>query len=146
MNMKRKTILVVFLLFLIPSTLLCQEKLKTGYDVYHNIMLIDKAQTPDDALKAVQTLGYLDGCIDGLILMQDLLFDTMFPKEVLSEDQRKKLSKEVNFHRLNIPKEGLAVGQVILVYKKWAEKHPEKLNGTARACILESLMEAYGWK
>jgi hypothetical protein len=52
----------------------------------------------------------------------------------------------MRFYRLNLPKEGIAVGQFILVFKKYAEKNPGKLNGTPRGCLLESLVQEFGWK
>jgi len=107
---------------------------------------MDQTQTPDDAMTVMLTMGYLSGYVDGLTIMQDALFNTMFPKELMPEGERGKLAKKVNFNRLNIPKNGVHVGQLILIFKKWAEKHPEKLNETARACIFVSLVEAYGWK
>ena len=61
-------------------------------------------------------------------------------------NERNKLAKDMKFHRINIPESGLAAGQLMLIFKKFAEKHPEELNGTVRACIFMSLVEAYGWK
>ena len=146
MALQRKLILVVFLIFFLPSTVFAELTMKTGYDLYENIKIMNNPQSPNEVMTAMATLGYLNGYLDGLVLMQDTLFNMMLPPDFLSEKERVKLSKEINFNRLNIPKSGLHVGQLVLIYKKWAEKHPEKLNGTARICILESLVESYGWK
>jgi hypothetical protein len=107
---------------------------------------MDNPQTVNDITSIMYTVGYLAGYLDGLSFMQDVQYNAMFPKNMMSEKEREKFSKEMNFHRLNIPEGGLATGQLMLIYKKYAEKHPEKLNGTARICVFESLVEAYGWK
>jgi hypothetical protein len=146
MNIQRKAILIVFLIFLTPSTLFADVGLKNGYDLNHNIKLMDNPQSPEELVAVMHTTGYLAGYLDGLSLMQDAMFNMMFPKKFLSEKEIEKLSKESNVHRLNIPKDGLPTGQLILIYKKYAEKHPEKLNETARLCVFLSIVEAYGWK
>ena len=112
----------------------------------NSITLMDNPQTPDDITSIIYTVGYLAGYIDGISLMQDLQYNAMFPKKMMSEKERETLSKQMNFNRINIPEGGLATGQLMLIYKKYAEKHPEKLNGTARICVFQALVEAYGWK
>ncbi len=144
--MKAKLFLIALLMLIFPSTVFSQDEIKSGYDIYHNLKLMDNPATLDDAMSVARTIGYLDGCIDGISLTQDALFESMFPSNIMTEGERTKLSKQINFSRLNIPKEGIHVGQLILIFKKWAEKHPEKLNGTARICIWEALVESYGWK
>jgi hypothetical protein len=79
-------------------------------------------------------------------LTEDMYYESLFPSKMLSESEREKFAKEMNFNRLNLPKEGIAVGQFILVYKKYAEKNPGRLYGTPRACLLESLVKEFGWK
>ncbi len=146
MGIKQKSILVAFLIILIPSILFATDKIKTGYDLYHNIKLMDNLQNPDDLTAVLITTGYLDGFLDGVSIMQDTIHLMMFRGMPISEKEKQKMLKDINFHRLNIPKEGIAVGQLILIYKKYAEQNPEKLNGSARVCILESIVKAYGWK
>ena len=146
MSIKQLSIIVAFLILLIPSTVFAEGTIKTGYDLYENIKLMDTAQSPDDFATVMFTMGYLHGYLDSLILIQDSWYNKMFPPGVLSEDERNKLSKEIGFCRLNIPKSGLAGGQLILIYKKFAEKHPKNLNMSARVCIFQSLVETYGWK
>ena len=146
MNIQRKSILLVFLILLIPSTLFAGYKLNTGYDLYHNIKLKDNPQNSDDIVVGIYTTGFLAGYLDGLSLTQDVIFNMIFPRNKFSENEIQKLSKEINFNRVNLPKEGLQTGQFILIFKKYAEKNPEKLDGSARLCIWESLVEAYGWK
>lgn len=146
MNVKQNLIIFIFFIILIPSTLFAQDLIRTGYDVYNNILLFDKAKSPDDAMDVAMVLGYLDGYISGLVLMQDALFNAMFPKSILSEKEREKYAKEMNFNRLNIPQDRLHIGQLIRIYKNWAEKHPNELNQPARLCFFLSLIDAYGWK
>ena len=145
--MSKKSILTVFLIYLIPSVVFAGEYgIETGYDVYHNIQLMDSMQSTEEITAVLYTTGYLAGYLDGLILMQDVQYDVMFPKKLLSEKEREKLAKEMRFHRINIPKGGLHAGQLILIFKKYAEEHPEQLNESARSCIWVSLVDSYGWK
>ena len=146
MSIKQLSIIVAFLILLIPSTVFGEKKIGTGYDLYTNIKLMDTAKSPDDFATVMFTMGYLDGCLDGLIFMQDVQYNSMFPPELMSAKEREKFSKEMNFQRLEMPKEGIAIGQLILIYKNFSEKYPKKLSGSARVCILQSLIEAYGWK
>ena len=64
-------------------------------------------------------IGYLKGCLDGLVIMQDTQYNNMFPPKLMSAKEREKFSKEMNFHRLNMPKEGIATGQLILIYNNF---------------------------
>jgi len=141
-----KSALLVILILSIPSTLFAGYEIKTGYDLYRNINLIDNPLSNKDAIAGIHVMGYMAGFIDGLALTQDIMFNMMFPKNRFSEKEIQELSKKVNLHRLNLPKEGLPAGQAILIYKKYAEKHPERHNDSARICIFTSLVEAYGWR
>ncbi len=122
------------------------EEVKTGYDLFHNLQLMDNPQIPEDITKGLLATGYLKGCVDGLILMQDAHYNTMFPPDMMSEKERIEMSKKLNFHRINMPVEGIATGQLILIYNKFANEHPKKLSGSVRLCIWESIVAAYGWK
>jgi len=145
--MKTNRILILLFVFLIiPSVSSPQDKTQTGYDLYENVKLMDTAANFEDILDSSHTLGYLTGFLDAVSLVQDFLFETVFPSELFSESEREKLAKEMNFHRINIPKHGIAVGQLELIFKKYAESNPENLDESARACLLESIIEAYGWK
>lgn len=147
-SMLRKSTLIVLLIFLIPSTLFAAEKMKTGYDLYHSLKFLDNIKNNDAADDTVGffALGLLKGIFNGLLLMQEFQYRKMFPPNILTETERNEISKEMDFYRLNTPKEGIAVGQLVLIYKKYAENHPKKLSGSARVCVLESIIEAYGWK
>lgn len=144
--MLRKSTLIVLLIFLIPSTLFAVEKIETGYDLYHALKFMDNPQSTDDITAGLFAIGFLKGIFDGLILMQDIQYSKMFPSNIMTETERNKISKEIGFYRLNTPKEGIATGQLILIYKKYAERNPKKLSGTVRVCVFESFIEAYGWK
>ena len=144
--LRKSTLIIALLIFLIPSTLFAAEKLKTGYDLYHHLKYMDTTQNPNEIRAGFLAVGLLKGILDGLLIMQDMQYNSMFPPNIMTETERNKISKEMNFYRLNTPKEGLATGQLILIYKKYAEKNPKKLSGTVRVCVLESLIEAYGWK
>jgi len=144
--MLRKSTLIVLLIFLIPSTLFAVEKIETGYDLYHYLKVVDNPQSPDEITSSFFAVGLLKGIFDGLIIMQDMQYNKMFPSNMMTDTERNKISKEIGFYRLNTPKKGIATGQLILIYKKYAEKHPKKLSGTVRVCVFESLIEAYGWK
>lgn len=137
-------ILIVLLIFIVPSTVLAE--IETGYDLYHNLKLLDDPQSANDISDGIYAMAYLKGCIDGLIFMQDVQYNQMFPPEMMSEKERNEFSKKLNFHRLNTPTEGIVTGQMILIYNKFAEKYPKELSGTVRVCIFKSLIAEYGWK
>lgn len=146
--MLRKSTLIAIFIFLITSPLFAVENIETGYDLYRNLKLIDNIKGTDevDIVAGFFAVGLLKGILDGLILMQDIQYNSMFPSNMMTETERTEISNKMNFHRLNIPKKGIATGQLILIYNKYAEKHPKKLSGTVRVCVFESLVESYGWK
>ncbi len=148
MGIKQGSMLIAFLMLLLPSTGFTEDALtiKTGYDLYHIIKLMDNPQSAEEIGAVFYATGYLAGYLDGLRTMEFVLFNMVFPPKIMSENERNKFAKEMNFHRLNYPKEGLATGHLILIYKKYAEKYPEKLNESARMCLFGSIIEAYGWK
>jgi len=146
MGTHSKVSFLVILALLIPSTVFSQDQIKSGYDLYENMKLMDNPETPEQAFAGFYTMGFMAGCLDGFSLMQDILYKRMFPREMMSEQERNKYAKRLNFNRLNVPEEGLPTGQLMLIFKKYAEKHPEKLHNTARACLFEAIADAYGWK
>ena len=143
-----RIVILLSLLFVVapPHVLADGKKIETGYDLYSNLKKLENPQNPDDLNTAMHTIGYLSGYLDGLVYMQTILFNKVFPRDALTEAERDKFSGEINFHRVNFPKNGLPTGQLILIYKKYAEKHPEQLSNSARCCLFESIIEAYGWK
>ena len=146
MNLQKKSILLVFLILLIPSSIFALDVIKTGYDLYQNIKLFDNEKNTEEVVQGMYATGFLKGYIDGIVIMQDIMYDMVFPPKVLSKKEIEEASKKLNVYRLNIPKEGLPFGQIVLIYKRYAEKHPEKLNESAGLCIFLSLIDAYGWK
>ena len=101
--MRSKTTLIILLIFLIPSTLFALEEGKTGYDLYHNLQLLDNSQNPEDMTKGLLAVSYLRGCVDGLIFMQDVHYNKMFPPNKMTKEERVKISKKLNFHQINMP-------------------------------------------
>ena len=73
MKIQRKSILVVFFIFLTPSILFADYKLNTGYDLYHYIKLLENPQSRDDMLAEMHTTGYIAGFVDGLTFTQDTI-------------------------------------------------------------------------
>ena len=136
----------IILAFQIPSILFAEDLIKTGYDLYENIKLNDNLQTPKQLVTLSYTSGYIAGYLEGLSLMQDFLYNATFPPKMMSDQERGKYAKQLNFNRLNIPEAGLVTGQLMLIFKKYAEKHPEELNDTANVCLFNAIAEAYGWK
>jgi len=142
----RIAIIGVIVMSCIPSSALCSGAIKTGYDLYLGIVDLDDPKTEEDLISGLKALGYMDGILDGMTLMQDALYTAMFPKNLMSESEREEFAKKVNFHRLNMPVAGVQVGQFIMMYKKFAEENPHELNETARTCVFICLVKAYGWK
>lgn len=131
---------------LFPNKLFAQDQVKTGYDIYHNLLLIDDPQTPEQHFNGIATMAYMSGFADGLILMQDSISNSILPRSELSNKEEQELAKALNFNCINIPDNGIAVGQFILIYMKWAQENPDKLNDTGRLCLFLSLVDAFGWK
>ena len=147
MRMGTKRVLIIMSLFLLlPITVSAELQLDSGFDLYHNIKKLDNPQFPEDISTMFYITGYLKGIIDGFVIMQDGIFNTMFPAGLMSEKEIKKISKDLRFYRLNIPSSGIQVGQLMLIFKKYAEKHPERLNESARICVFDAVRDAYGWK
>lgn len=147
MGTRKHLIMILLLMVVIPHGVLAEgRKIETGFDLYSNLKKLENPQNPDDLNTAMHTIGYLSGYLDGMIYMQTILFNRVFPKDSLTEEERDKISGEINFRRVNFPKNGLPTGQLILIYKKFAETHPEQLSNSARCCLFESIIEAYGWK
>ncbi len=146
MKLKRKLVIAAFLIFLTPSSLFAGTVLTTGYDLYQNIRTMENPKNPEHLVQEMYVSGFLDGYLDGLVTKQDDTSGMRLSQNHLSIKTIEKSSKKLDVHRLNIPKGGLPIGQIILIYQRYAEKHPEKLNESAKLCIFQSLVDAYGWK
>ena len=78
--------IAVLLIILIPSILFAEGPIQNGYDLYHNIILMDnQKKTPRDVSAGLYTLGYFAGYLDGLVLMQKALYNTVLPHKLLTE-------------------------------------------------------------
>ena len=111
----------------------------TGYLLYNRLIKYDSGDTIDYA-KGTHAIGFFRGAIDGLMHMNSTI-RTM----LLELDQTKKDSDSiavVKFLELNIPKD-TSYGQLIMVYKKWAESNPDKLNQEAVRCIYYAIRKTY---
>lgn len=133
--MKTKTIVIAFLIILVPSMLLASDGIVTGYDLYQDLKLLDNTNTQDikDIGQGMHALGYLKGCYEGILLMEKATATIMKNKHIM-------------FLRLNIPEKPLKYGQLLQIYKKYAEQHPDKLHEIPPVCIHKSLVEAFGFK
>ena len=133
--MKTKSILIAFLIILVPSMLFAEEGIVTGYDLYQHLKLLDNTNTQDikDIGQGMHAFGYLRGCYEGILLMERSTAKIMKNKNII-------------FLRLNIPDKPLQYGQLLHIYKKYAEKHPERLHEIPSICIHKSLVEAFGYK
>ena len=137
--------ILALMLIMIPSSLFAFTLINTGNDLYHNLKLADDPKNMDDMINATHAMGYLRGSADGIIYMQKFYYDRLFPTNTMTEKEIKEYSKKLDLVLLNMPEEGIADGQMILVFKKYAEKFPDELNSPARVCILKSLIDSYGW-
>ena len=61
MNIQKKSILLFFLILLIPSSLLALDVIKTGYDLYQNIKLFDNEKNTEDIVQGMYATGFLKG-------------------------------------------------------------------------------------
>ena len=61
MNIQKKSILLFFLILLIPSSLLALDVIKTGYDLYQNIQLFDNEKNTEDIVQGMYATGFLKG-------------------------------------------------------------------------------------
>ena len=144
--MKIKTSSLVLVIIFLPFVLNASEKGFTGYDLYETLQLMGNEKTAKEFIETTEAKGYVVGFVEGLRMMQHSLYESVFPKESLTDSERSKMSKSINFKLINLPQDYMISGQIELIYKKWAMNNPEKLNNTARVCLFVSLIETFGWK
>jgi hypothetical protein len=123
-----------------------ENRLTTGYDLYKAIQSWENPQNNIDRIIGIQALEYVRGFFDGISLMQDSLYERVIPGKLMSERARAERAEQLNFGRLNIPKDGLPTGQCMMIFQKWAKNHPEYLDSSARMCLFFSFIDTYGWK
>ena len=85
--------IIILVLILFPSSLFAFTQINTGHDLYNNLKLADDPQTLDEMMNATHALGYLRGSVDGIIYMQNLYYDRLFPANTMTEKEIKDYSK-----------------------------------------------------
>jgi hypothetical protein len=125
--MKKVLVLVMILIMfpLISFPALESDNPETGYELYQDLKGMDNPKSDKEVVKAGIALGYLKGFLDGIQLMSDAHYDTLFPSKMMTESERAEYAKKLNFHRLNIPKEGIAIGQFFSSLRSMQRRTPE---------------------
>ena len=106
--------------------------IQTGYDLITKLAAMDRSPTDCDGwiLKNAETTGaleHLSGVAAGFAFM-----------EVLSPTPEIKGAID----RV----EEMTLGQIIMIYQKWAKDNPELLNQPARMCVVMALFPGLGQK
>jgi hypothetical protein len=153
--MKKCLILTLFVVFIIPCLAFAEDKLanlnfadQTGLEFYTIIKPLGDLTKFSDPKKEVEnalTIGYLAGFIQSLVTAQQIIIEVDSTEEELSESEL-SLPEKLNLKRINIPDDGIAPFQLILIYNKWAQNNPKYLSHNAGSCLLASIIEEYGWK
>ena len=96
MGIQKILIMLLLLMVVIPHSVLAEgRKIETGFDLYSNLKKLDNPQNPDDLNTAMHTIGYLSGYLDGMVYMQTILFNKVFPRDALTEEERDKISSNL---------------------------------------------------
>jgi hypothetical protein len=153
--MKKCLILTLFVVFIIPCLAFAEDNLsnlnfgdQTGLEFYTILKPLGELTKFNDPNKEVEnalTIGYLTGFIQSLATIQQVIIEVHTFKEELAESEL-NLPEKLNLKRINIPDDGIAPFQLILIYNKWAENNPKYLSNNASKCLLASIIEEYGWK
>jgi len=106
---------------------------------------LTKFNDPEEEVENALTIGYLTGFIQSLVMTQQIIIEVDSSKEELAESEL-NLPEKLNLKRINIPDDGIAPFQLILIYNKWAQNNPKHLSNDASSCLLASIIEEYGWK
>ena len=146
MNRVAVVLIVVFAMLAGWGTASAGDSMDTGYDLHHALLLIDNPTSERDMITAVRAIGYVDGFLTGVALMQEMLYRGIVPEKILDDEELKELAELIHFKQLNIPQNRVPVRQGITIYQKWATIHSEELDKTARICLLLSFVDAFGWK
>jgi hypothetical protein len=134
----------VFILLIIPSDLFALDSIKTGNDLYLNIKLIDTNYANQSLITL--TTGYSGGFIDGLALTQWHIYEKIAPSSKFSQAELEELAKKINFRLIEMPQNGLTIGEVMTIFKNYADKYPQRLNEPARILLMDALVDKYGYK
>lgn len=145
MNKLTVILIVVLLALEAGGNAVAGDSMDTGYDLHRALLLIENPSSERDIITAIRAVGYVDGFVNGLSLMQNMIYSELIPENILDDKELKRLAELMNFRRLNIPEEGVPVRQGIMIYQKWAKNNPEELDETARICLFLSFVDALGW-
>jgi hypothetical protein len=96
--MQKISVSIILLIWLIPSVLFADSKLETGYDLYHNLKIMDDPKSIDEINAVSITLGYLKGYLDGYAVGENGMFNQIFPEKFLTPKEIKENSKKLNIH------------------------------------------------
>ena len=138
--MRKVIFIFIVLMIVVPNFSSAENGEKyTGYLLYNRLMRYDSGDTIDYA-KGTHAIGFFRGAIDGLVYMNSNI-KTMLAELELTKKDSDALAV-VKFLELNIP-EDTNYGQLIMIYKKWAENNPDKLNQEAVNCIYYAIRKIY---
>jgi len=137
MTLKHIFIILVLQILIIPSTGFGDigKPIKTGYDLYSRLSTMENPVNTEESIDTIFALGFVHGIIVTLHYANAILLIS----EMKIPDYK---SYNIPFSRINFP-EHLPIGQVSLIYLKWAKANPEKLNLPAHSCIIHSLRKFY---
>ena len=127
MNRTSVIFVMIVLVQLLSTEVSAGSTFNTGYELYNAIQVSDRVRASrgdestsmEGILVTSKLISFIDGFVDGLALMQDMMIRMLVPSEVMTPSETERYKELLNLHRLNIPKDGLAVGQVMLIYKKF---------------------------
>jgi hypothetical protein len=148
---KYPALILLLILFFIPSISIAEDgssfHIDTGYTLYQYIKLSDNNDWANN-YSNYPTVFYVTGYLEGFysaFLSEQLLYKRIFSFVNISESDLSASVYGKTVGIINLPDEML-VGQLTLIYKKWAENHPEKLNQSPEVCLITCLIDAYGFK
>ena len=128
------------------SVAICVEDIKTGYWLYNNLRGDPKNMNPEKSMEYIYSMAYMQGVYDGIAMMEDLRYDMIFKPKLMSEKDIKEIAKALNYKQLNTPIGGINVGQLELIFKKWAKEHPGDLHHSAKVCVYAAAVDAFSRK
>jgi hypothetical protein len=152
--MKKCLILILFTV-LIPFSAFAEDNLtnlnfadQTGLEFYTILKPlgdVTKLGDPEKQVENALTIGYLTGFIESLATVQQVVVEVDTPEQKLSESDL-NLPEKLDIKQINLPYNGIAPFQLILIYNKWAQNNPKYLSNNAGSCLLASIIDEYGWK
>jgi len=135
--MKKKLIICFSFFIFWQSNAMSEDfKIDTGYDFYKALKNGEKENsTNSEKANGYFALGFLLGYLNGYAysnsnIQLDLLENLHLP-------YTSKVIKRID--SLYFDCQNIKIGQLIMIYYKWAEDNPEKLNSSSSECIFEVL-------